>query len=251
MRSVLLTLLLLTLLILPVSADTFIIQAVNDSYLTNTSLSTSWQLLRDATLATGTINNPSVVYDVRTIAHASTSGNYTSMTRYGITFPTSVSLSGYAVDSVILRQKYVSKSVALQGRNNISLVSGSPGNGRNFVGSDYNKFGTTDLAPQINFTTLTGDINFTLNSVGISYINTGGDTTFYIMDSDEATNSFSGTWGASANRNIRTYPVGSTSSADRPYLEVVAHISADTTPPDSITGLTNTTATTCNSINWT
>jgi len=115
---------------------------------------------------------------------------------------------------------------------------------------DYNNFDYTGLSDALAVSSLSSNIyyNWTLTDLGRSNISKTGDSGFGILTTWDISNT-SPTWQPSKETRL-TYR-----SADYvvspPYLEIT-YTTPDTTPPDSITDLTNTTVS-CNSLffNWT
>lgn len=114
------------------------------------------------------------------------------------------------------------------------------------VTGDFDLFGDIESSIQ-SYPTGTGYKNLTLDSNGIASISTSGWSSFMIRDTYDINNTmpsmatfkyFSLTFSTSE----ATYPA-------KLYVTYTTGGGADTTPPPSISGLTNTT--TCNSINFT
>ena len=244
--------LLLLLMVGTVSAGTYVIKPIHDAqiYATGTGDGKPWLTLRNEAGYGGT-DNTTYPYLVRTDATA-VANNYSQLNRYGIGF--NLTQGGVPatdiIDTAILRMKWASKATTLGGTSKVALVAGSPTNYLDYVDADYSKYGTTELATRLTFPT-SGNINLTLNAAGITYINTkfstGLSVVLYLMDADEFDGTFTGTWGSGYARELQIY--GGTYS-DSPYIEVTTHAGAapDTTPPASITSLTN--ITTCQNITW-
>ncbi|MCK9593588.1 MAG: PKD domain-containing protein [Methanoregula sp.] len=236
------------------SADTLLKYSAGDGQLTQTSASADWQTLRDGTGSAAT-DNATAPYLVYTAAHASTANKYIRMYRYGVTFDTSSLGSGSTISSAVLRIKYMSKTVTLGGTNETALVAGNPDNPLDYATGDYdnlNLASPTELASRIDFTNQgAGNLNFTLNADGRTWINKTGLTVFYALDGDELDNSFSGVWAASTSRILRITGASDATEANHPYLQIEYTPAAggDTTPPASITGLDN--STTCSQVNFT
>jgi hypothetical protein len=249
-RLFLTLLLLLTLLILPVSADTLLVYNLHDGQLGQTAVSEDFSILNTGA---GNYNadNLSGTYipDIR--MHASTSGKFTRVYKYMSGYDTSAIGTG-TINSAKNRIKIVGRTLTTGGTNETAIVAGSPLNILDYVDSDYARFGTTEFASRVDYTSIAdgGNMNFTLNAAGIAYINKTGITTFGFMDGDSLDGTFSGSWVAGGIRRVQIYPAVASTSTNRPYMEIIyTPYSADTTPPASITGLSNT-STNCNNITW-
>ena len=236
----------------PVNDDTALIYSSNDARLRANTAGSFWQVLRD-NAGTSVSNNEVLPSCINTIA-GTTADNYTYIQRCGFQFNTSVVGSGGTVTSAVFGTKFLSRTVTLKGQNESSIVVGTPANPNLYVAGDYdalNLASPTELASRFDFTnTASGNINFTFNAAGISAINKTGNFTIYMLDGDELDNSFTGVWGSGLSRVLRLYGTSDATESNRPYLQIIytPGAPADTTPPTSITGLTNTTG--CSWIKW-
>lgn len=237
----------------PVNDDTSVIYAVNDTYLSQTSASDTWQNLRDGA-GSAASPNQAAPFANRLAAHASTADRYTRIDILGLTIPTDT-LAGKTITSGVIKTTYQSKVVSLGGSNETALIAGSPADPRAYVAGDYDAWdhtSPTEFAARVDYTGITsGNINFTLNAAGIAYINTTGDTVFYLVDGDVADNSFSGNWAAGASRYVRTKGVADATESNRPFGVFVWTAGGDITPPSSLSGMANTTNCSQTNITWT
>lgn len=237
----------------PVNDDTVVIYTSNDGTLKHTASSEDWSTLRGAA-GNAVSNNPTYPEAFKTVAHASTDGKYIRMQRYDVNFNASAIPSGATITSAIVRFRYVSKATTIGGQNETAIVKASPANSAVFVAGDYdglNLASPTELASRFDFTSTTaGNVNFTLNSDGINELSSGGNLTLMLIDGDELDNSFTGVWVANGERRMLVVGASDATEANRPYIQVIytPGAPADTTPPTSITGLTNTTG--CSWIKW-
>jgi len=90
--------------------------------------------------------------------------------------------------------------------------------------------------------------NFTLTN--FTPINKTGYTTLGVLDSWDRTATFGGTWaGAGCQTTIITRLQGSAGTGYDPFMTIIYTPPADTTPPDSITDMTNTSVS-CSALNF-
>jgi hypothetical protein len=131
----------------------------------------------------------------------------------------------------------------------IALTGVLPTNNASLAKEDYNKFTSTyysDIIPYGSWN-INSNNNFTLNPDGLSSINKIG--LFAIgMRYTWHINQTSVPWTSGQYRTTNYVPVSYTGNTYDPYLEIIT-TSPDTTPPASITNLTNST-TTCEQITF-
>jgi len=244
--KVLLVLIAIILLVGVVNADTLISIASNDGDLYELTDATFLTIISD----TGDyVRNNIADYDWPGYSLATTTTSIFDIhRRTGLTLPTA-SLD----DTAIISSAYLSvlgqQKVNGLGSLNFELIDFTPINSGIYVVSDYSHTTFTPMAGNItyaNFIDSGGWNNFTLNSAGLAKINKTGNTTF-MLDNSASVYKQNLTWvsgGLSAFR-ISSALGGGTSWAPR---LTITYTLPDITPPNSITGLSNTT--TCNSINW-
>ena len=251
MKKLLLILLLLLLLVSSVSADTVISFANYDSSIID-GTNSNWLVLRNDTGESVT-NLPALSCNAGYTTSSTTDPQMNYHYRCGVSFPLNASfVPGSTIDSVTASVKGKIKANSL-GTAKFGVMNFTPA-AISFVGSDYSKTKFIRLAPDIEYASFSnsGWNTLTLNTEGISRVSKTGNTTLFFTHSyDIDFTNF--TWASAVSSGFQISSVTESAGVNRPYLTITFTPAAapDTTPPDSITELTNTTATNCSSINWT
>lgn len=233
--SILLFLLVLALVVMiPAGATDYTIYAKHDADMYNTTTQT-WQQHRDSIKANTATDNTTTAGTATLcyLKNGTAANSYVESDTSGWVFDTSVIDDGETVTSATVTFKSAgSKTVTLGGKNNISIVVGTPTNPLDFVTGDYgnwNHASPTELAPEYNFTATATNANivFTFYSGTLFSISKTSYTTIYTLDSDLVLNSFSGDNPTSGGmRRISAYDAAS--GADAPYMTI--HTTSATPP---------------------
>jgi hypothetical protein len=241
--KLLILLLSLILLVGVVSADTSIV------FTPNTSDGYEQRQLSNSTfenLKTGAGTQSDFVSSQSTTAIYSDSetNKFLVISRTSFIFPSpSIPPSG-VIDSVTLSMYPTVIGVTL-GDTGISPIKFNPSG--SLKTSDYNRYEFTPYASYKNLSTLTttGYYSWNFNSFGISNISKSGTTGIGIVTEYDAKN-ISPAWIISKNMRLS---MGTAESVIKsPYLTI--EWTPDTTPPNSITNLSNNTAL-CSEVTWT
>jgi len=246
--KVLLVILSLVLLIGVVSADTLIIQGTYDRSPIEGTPDAVFPTLRNGA-GDGTEDTDAGYLYSWTVA-TSTQDIFNYNMRGGTTWNTSTIPDDATISSTILSVYYLSKYNSA-GSYAAELIDFTPLNPNSYTGTDYSRTTFTQMSANISYASITTSAwnNFTLNSAGISKINKTGFTSFLLSTSADVYNiNLSLTWISGGITGYRIRPLTGGGGLYKQYLTITYTV-LDTTPPNSITGLSNTT--TCNSINWT
>ena len=252
MKKRLLILLLLSL-VATVSADTFIFRPDIDGYALQAT-DGNYAAMRDGA-GESTLSGSSTVVSAFYIAAAATGTNWNSMRRGILAFNTSNIPDDAIITSGIFSIYGTSKSSGV-GSPDIVITGGILASNTSLANGDYGGFSSTIYANNITYAGYSdaGRNNWTLNANGLLAVSKKYSTVIFIRDSWDIDNSFTGTYVNGASTYITWRPVGYATESQRPFLEVVYTPAAggDTTPPNSITGL-STSLIDCNktAINWT
>jgi hypothetical protein len=248
MKRFLLVAVLLVALVGVVSADTLIVYTTNatDGELIRGSANVSWENIRDGA---GTGNYISTSYGRSGLQTGVSENTFGAMYRTAFIFDTSGLPDTGVISGVTFSVKISTTSLVEVGYSGIGITG--------FVvddtldTSDYDNFGNSRYSLDKNISEFTSNIyyNYTLNSVGIANISKTGVTGIFTRIAWDIDNVFSGGWVAYK----RTFPYFSTAESVTypPYL-TIEYTVPDTTPPSSITSLTNTSVS-CSQLffNWT
>ena len=194
-------------------------------------------------------------YYMLNITASAVSQKYT-ITRIGYGFNTS-SLPDdvISIDSAILSLYVKNTNLFLaDSTHQRAVITGfSPATNNNFVAADFNTFGPVNYSN--NFWDLQNDynkyVNFTFNANGIANISKTSYTNImlrYVQDQVNSNSTLTWTSGQYLGGKVYDY----TESAGKYPLITIVYTPAaggDTTPPNSITNLAN--STNCSSVNWT
>lgn len=226
-----------------VGADTAIIYANEDITLSRTGVSESFSDIRNGAGTTLTDDAGLPI----TLTSSSTTNTFATMRRSLIQFDTAPIGGG----SIILSGK-ITLNVSTKGDNlkivpNLVVVNYT--GGYPFAASDYNKYGSTLLAANVSYNAIVPGtrVDLVLNSAGLNYINKSGNTRFLIRTSTDYNNVFNGTWASSTPSWVSIFSANNGIPIS-PYL-TVEYTVPDTTPPDSITALANSTPS-CSTVNF-
>jgi hypothetical protein len=241
----------LFLLVGVVSADTLIFQigaSGNDGYVSETTDS-NWQTITDAAgddfaTALGTS------YDEVRLTATTNAGEYAENRKGVFLFNTSTVPDGDVIDSVDFAIYGEGKAAQL-GAFDLEVVGISYVSGAGIAATLYNNKNTNRLAPNITYASYNtgGWNNFTFNSDGLNYINKTAVTSLMLMNSIDYINNSAGLTWLGGNKSAYLWRDRSVAiTTNIPTLTIVYH-TLDTTPPASITGLTNTTFN-CGNISW-
>jgi hypothetical protein len=124
----------------------------------------------------------------------------------------------------------------------ISLVGFSPATNNNFINTDYDGYGTTKLASDVNFKSMgSGYKELPLNASGLAYINKAGITNFMLM----ATNDLTDTSPAEDSKDALYYGNFADNGTNKPKLTVTytSPVVAPTVTTQAVTDIAKTTAT--------
>ena len=244
MKKLLLILLLLLLLVSSVSADILLVNPTSDTEIYKTGVNQTFSTLREAATGTGAVTTLQFV----SIVGDNQVNKYSAFYRFGASYDTSPIGTG-TVNSVKFGWKNLAKDNK-QGNLGINVTTFIPASFTMVnAGANYNKFGSTSLANWNYADVVTSASTYNNASLTGLTINKTGYTALGMLVSADL----------SGNEGELTWLVGKGNSGFRPYTKAYAatgtfleiDYTGDTTPPDSITELTNTTATNCSSINWT
>jgi len=249
MKKILLSLFLLTLLILPVSADTVIVFANYDHYFQSGD-DAAWGVINRVASSGVTDNTPTTTDRSGYVAAASGSPNMNYFARVIVNFPFNNTMpTGSTITGATVEVYGNSKANAL-GTVNASIIDykgasmppttamwGSTSYTRQASDIEYVSFSTTGY----NAWTLT---NYSMIST------TGGNTSFILTHSADVDNSAL-VWASTATSGFLIRPLEYSSGVAAPKL-TITFTPPDTTPPNSITGL-SVSMVDCNktAINWT
>jgi PKD repeat protein len=240
MRIAPLILLSLILLVGVVSADTSIVYTtgVNDGDPTRTSAnSTQSNLIGGA----GT-SYPDTTTDNTAIYSSYLTDTYHVFVKNAIIFDTGNAIPDSATVGSAQYSVYTNAYT-------INTLGDTPVNVRKFNilgsidASDYNRFDVTPFSTDKNISSMTGSAyqNFTFNSLGLSNISKTGNTGLSLANGYELYGHIP-TWkyfNLGVNRTLYRF-YSSDSATNKPYLTI--EWTPDTTPPASITNLSNNTA---------
>jgi PKD repeat protein len=240
---ILLVLIAVILLIGVVSADTLITYAmVEGSYWRGTN--SDWSLMRDGI---GQGSEDLTTYDRIQLYSTASSGVYDINYRFSLYFNTTDIPDTNIIDSAVITAYFSSGDNALGGWN-VSVIDIIPERWTAVSDSDYNRTTFTRVANDFLYTDLpavNGTINFTITN--LNYINKTGLTPFMFTSSKDVDN-ITPTWASLKFNYLYIRSIDYAGGTKKPYITITYTPPPDTTPPASITGLSNTT--TCNSINW-
>lgn len=237
----------LILLIGVSNADTLVIYASEDGHMEE-GTDAAYSTMRAA--AGDTVDRTSTVAYIRLTA-SSTTDVYNYMDRAGLVFNTSEIPDTATIDSVTLSLYAVAKTNGL-GSPDFGITAFAPANEASIAAGDYDSFGGTELATAISYAGITAATYniWTFNADGKAAISKTGNTKIMVRDSWDIANSFGGSWSSAANTQLRIATVEDASGEKDPYITINYTASGgDTTPPASITGVTNQSLT-CNSADW-
>jgi PKD repeat protein len=244
MKKLLLIFLLLLMLVSSVSADILLVNPTSDTEIYKTGVNQTFSTLRGAATGTGAVTTLQFV----SIVGDNQVNNYSAFYRFGASYDTSPIGTG-TVNSVKFGWKNLAKDNK-QGNLGINVTTFIPASFTMVnAGANYNKFGSTSLANWNYADVVTSASTYNNASlIGLTINKTGYTALGMLVSAD-----------LSGNEGELTWLVGKGNSGFRPYTKAYAatgtfleiDYTGDTTPPDSITELTNTTATNCSSINWT
>lgn len=221
---VIITVCLLALLVVPVSAEVQTFYDVNDGYV-NQLANSSWPVMRNA--AGDNVANDNANYIVADLTAADTEGNYTSNKRGLVTFNTSGITT---INSAVITFWAQGKGNGV-GAFNYSIVNTSAIEvGGNFAATDYGKTDFSRLSYNVEYSDITAFqmVNFTLTAAGIDYINRTGNTTFMITSGCDIDNC-TPAWANAGDSYLFLYSKQKTSGLYTPFLT----LNAD--PPTGLT----------------
>jgi PKD repeat protein len=197
------------ILISPVHADTFTINATRDGLMANNpaDANTTWATLRGGSTAT-TMTDPlaagSTIWGGGTATTTTPNTGYDYLNRGIISWDTSGIPDTATISGATVTLYYLSKDNTLATVNG-SLIDASPTSYTDFVVGDYSKTTFTRQAIDIPYTSLPSTANtsvvFTLNSAGIASINKTGYTAFIVTHSYD-TDNISFTWASNKVSSI-------------------------------------------------
>jgi len=243
--KVLLVLVAISLLIGIVSADTLIIYPNADRIFLNTStLDFGSKRVGYTDLMVNDDGYTALKLTASTVAN-----NYTSFRRMGLCFNTSSIPDDGTINSIKWSMWISVVDTSDLMVPNLSITGFTP---LDKTGSlqlyDGNKFIDTRYATDVPYANLnlTGRNNVSFNSNGLLAINKTSFTCFMARFSQDTDNT-PPTWASGKYAGIAVRDSDHAGTDQDSFLEIL-YVLPDTTPPNSITGLSNTT--TCNSINW-
>jgi hypothetical protein len=243
MRYSLLILVSLLLLIGVVSADTSIIFGANnasDGGAEKLVRNTSFSLIRDNSTGTSfsttaTQNRVRMDTDIITDTFFVIDRGLVKFSRVGIV-PYSATVDAASVSL------YTAASATTLGDMGVNIVNHSATTPI-YSNYAYSRF-STDKSISSTLSAAQYHV-WTLNAIGIKNISKTGDTSFGVLLSNDIDNT-APTW--SISKSTRWYFYSYDNGINTPYLTITW--TPDTTPPASITNLTNT-STNCNQLSWT
>jgi PKD repeat protein len=250
MKRLLLLAVLLLAIVGTASADTLIVYTTNatDTQLYKTVVNGTFSQVHDA--ATGS-TSATVTYMLAGLVSSTAWEN--TLYRSAEIYDSSLLPDTCTINSATVGN-YVASTAYTLGDDGATVVSYTYDGAFNTDDYHLSKFGTTIFAPYTNISTLSASAytNWTLNSDGLAAISKTGNTAFGIRTRAdiENTSAWVNFQNGTSNSSRITFR-----SADYvlypPFLEI-AYTPADTTPPQSITGLTNTSVS-CSQVffNWT
>lgn len=145
----------------------------------------SWATARALSAATTAVDNTSTAI----YTEAYLAGSYT-ITRTILTFDTSSIPNGSVIESATLELYKNATAVANADGSAICLVGSTPASNNAIVAGDFDQLGTTRLASDINYSSISTNAYFsmTLNATGLSSITKGGITRLGIRDKRDLDN---------------------------------------------------------------
>jgi len=248
--KVLLVILSVIMLIGVVSADTLIVYESTDGYIVE---ATDAQFLTMRAVSSG----DSVINDKTSVIYIeakskSTPSNFDYMVRVGATFLTSALPDDATITAANLTVYGRSKTAISWSVSGVEITNFTPSNLSSYVKEDFSK---SDFIPVVvNKSYSDWAINawntFNFNTYGLTQIKNTTDTSFMFTTTEDVYRiniSAIPPWVALEDGSFGLYG-GNVSGGIYKWYMTVVYTVPDTTPPNSITGLSNTT--TCNSINW-
>jgi len=244
-----LCILLFVLLVGTVSADTLIINPTQDGFLKREPYGTWVNARNGAGSDSGFTNSYNLAAGLRS---DTTENLWQVMSRGAYVFNTTLIPDDATITSAKIGVTGYRQWSQI-GYYNLVFTGFNPSNPSSLATSDYNKFTDTEYSDRVNisvFSSMDTHYNFTLNSGALSYINKTGNSPFLLRQSWDVDNS-SPVWVSGKLEYFYTNYNENVDSTLRPFLEITytEPPPPDTTPPASITNLSNSTAT-CQEINW-
>jgi hypothetical protein len=234
----------------PVSADTMIVYTTNatDGSPTTDSLNQTWPSIHDRANADTVLSGSATLYSgVRSGGETDT---WLSIYKTAIIFDTSALPDPSAISEVTVGLYRKDSGIGSLGDSGITIVKFNIDGAIDVT--DYQKFDSKTLfSTYKNISTLTTAkyYNWSLNPLGISNISTTGNTGLGVLVQFDIENT-TPIWAAGRGSSRFDF-ASSENIVNAPFLEITYTV-PDTTPPDSITALTNTSVS-CNQLffNWT
>jgi hypothetical protein len=245
MRIKLLILISLILLIGVVTADTSIIYTTNatDGYAQRLSYNTTYTDLRNGA---GTLASSASSVAYSRITDGLSTNTYTDNLRGILIFDTSTIPPSSTIDSSGLS---INPTLVYKYNRLINMSLTKFNTEGTIDAADYNNFDYDVLSDEKNVSSLTNNVytTFALNSLGKTNITKGGITGFGVLTENDYRNTTPSPW-QSIGRLSGLYFKTSDNVVNTPYLTI--EWTPDTTPPSSITNLSNNTAL-CSEVTWT
>jgi type IV secretory pathway TrbD component len=191
--------------------------------LVNDDTDTSYSNMRGAAGDTG-YNNSATEYSCPYLGTTTTTDVYALMQRCVFSFDISSISDTATIDSAKMRVYRSGRSTLLLGWDGkIAITNGTLAANNTVVAGDYDAFGTQSLADSVAVPASNGDMNFTFDSSGITYLQnniySGNSVIIFMRDSFDANNTtptFAKGKAVYTSWQTRT-------GANVPYLEITYH----------------------------
>jgi len=243
-------LLCLLLLVGVVSADTLITNSTHDGFMQEGTDSIWTPTMRDG-VGDYVSNNPADYCDSGYLQATTTSNVWDYNRRCGVIFNGSIIADDATITGATVSSRGVTKDSGWGTNINASIIRFTPASYTTAAATDYDNTDWVRYAADIPYASYTdaGWNNWTGNAALIANVSKTGNFGIMFTHSFDVDN-VSVAWGSNKGGAFNQRSAASTGGIYAPYLTITytPAAPADTTPPASITNITN--ATTCSSIAW-